>query len=58
VWLVADGRRERLLQPSSGGEISFDLDAALRDSHWFRLEVCPRGKKELLALTNPVWWVH
>ncbi len=57
VWLVADGRRERLSQPSAAGEIRFELDAALRERRWFRLEACLRGKKELLALTNPVWRV-
>jgi predicted metal-dependent phosphoesterase TrpH len=52
LFLVSDGKRSGRRRTAADGEVRFD---APRGWRWARVEVYPKNKKELLALTNPVF---
>jgi len=55
VSLVAGGRRVATERLSDNGEVRFQLPAEVRARTWYRVELRRAGRKELLALTNPVF---
>jgi hypothetical protein len=55
VCLVAGGKRIGRERIEVDSDVEFKLDDEARRRTWFRVEIYPKGKKELLALTNPLF---
>jgi len=55
VSLIAGGRRAVTERLTGNGEVHFRISADLDARSWYRVELRLAGRKELLALTNPLF---